>query len=260
MRMLERKADTSTFVAGADGCKGGWIVAAADSEDLSHPNVATVGSFREIWDVFGAEPGVLAVDMPVGLVNQGGRAVDGLARQLLGKKSSSIFTPPERMLLEYASLNNFLSYQAVTPGEDPYSSINEWSKNFLGHGVSKQAFGIFPRIAEVDRYMTEERDPRVHEAHPELIFRRMNDHRVIQESKRSEEGQAARAALLERHVGVDIAEIMIKKTPGADAAIDDLHDALALLWTAARISSGVAERIPEVVDFDPVGLDMAMWF
>ena len=35
---------------------------------------------------------------------------------------------------------------------------------------------------------------------------------------------------------------------------------LALLWTAKRIATGEAKRIPEVVDFDPVGLDMAMWF
>ena len=45
-----------------------------------------------------------------------------------------------------------------------------------------------------------------------------------------------------------------------EAAIDDLHDALTLMWTAARINSGDVERIPKVVDLDPVGLDMAMWF
>ncbi len=258
--MLERQADTSTLVAGADGCKGGWIVAAADSEDLSHPRVATVGSFRDIWSVFGAAPDVLAVDMPVGLVNEGGRRADDEARQELGSKSSSVFTPPERMLLEYASLNNHLTDDRDGSYTDSYKAVNEWSKNFLGHGVSRQAFAIFPKIAEVDRYMTEERDTRVYEAHPELIFRRMNGDQVVEVSKRAEEGQAARAALLKQYIGVDAADIEIRRAAGADAAIDDLHDALALLWTAARISSGDAERIPKVVDFDPVGLDMAMWF
>lgn len=257
--MLERQADTSTFVAGADGCKGGWIIAAADSEDLGHPRVATVTAFRDIWSVFGAIPGVLAIDMPVGLVNQGSRRVDGMARRLLGKKSSSVFTPPERMLLEYASLNHHLSADREGSYMESYDAVNEWAQNFLEHGVPPYAFGIFPKIAEVDRYMTEERDPRVHEAHPELIFRRMNGHRVVDESKRSEEGQAARATLLQQHVGVIAEDIEFQKAPGTDSAIDDLHDALALLWTAARINSGVAERIPEVVDFDPVGLDMAMW-
>ena len=258
--MLERQADTSTFVAGADGCKGGWIVAATDSEDLGHPRVATVSAFQDIWTVFGAEPDVLAVDMPVGLVNNGSRRVDGIARKLLGKKSSSVFTPPERMLLEYASLNNHLSDDREGSYMDSYDAVNEWAQQFLGHGVPIQAFGIFPRIAEVDRYMTEERDPRVHESHPELIFKRMNSDRVVADSKRAEEGQAARAALLEQYVGVDAGAIEIQKTPGADAAVDDLHDALALMWAAARINSGDAERIPKVVDLDPVGLDMAMWF
>jgi predicted RNase H-like nuclease len=88
----------------------------------------------------------------------------------------------------------------------------------------------------------------------------MNGGRVVEESKRSEGGRAARAALLKEYVGVIGEDIEIRKAAGVDAATDDLHDALALLWTAARISSGDAERIPEVVDFDPVGLDMAMWF
>ncbi len=258
--MLERQADASTLVAGADGCKGGWIVASADSEDLNHPRVATVTAFRDIWSVFGAAPDVLAVDMPVGLVNEGNRRVDGMARRLLGKKSSSVFTPPERMLLEYASLNNHLSDDREGSYMDSYDAVNEWSQRFLEHGVPPYAFGIFPKIAEVDRYMTEERDPRVHEAHPELIFRRMNDHRVVEDPKRSEEGRAARAALIQQFLGVEVCGIEIRTAAGVDAAIDDLHDTLALLWTAARISSGDAERIPEVVDFDPVGLDMAMWF
>ncbi len=258
--MLERQADTLTLVAGADGCKRGWIVAAADSEDLSHPRVATVGAFRDIWNVFGAAPDVLAIDMPIGLVNQGRRKVDGMARRLLGKKSSSVFTPPERVLLEYASLNHHLGDEREGSYMESYEAVNGWARQFLGHGVSRQAFAIFPKIAEVDRYMTDERDRRVHEAHPELIFKRMNGDRVVEDSKRVEEGMAARARLLTQNVGVDAADIEIQKTPGVAAAIDDLYDALALLWTAARISSGDAERIPTVGDFDPVELDMAMWF
>ena len=258
--MLERRPDTSGLIAGADGCKGGWVVAMAETGDLSRPRVATVKTFRDIWTVFGAEPDVLAVDMPVGLVSEGRRQVDGMARKLLGRKSSSVFRPPERMLLEYASLNNHLGDSREGTYADSYGIVNDWSKKFLGHGISRQAFAIFPKIAELDRYMTEERDPRVHESHPELIFRLMNGEAVIEDKKSSEEGAAARSALLRQYMDVDAGDIDIQKTPGADAALDDLHDALALLWTAARINSGDAERIPEVVDFDPVGLDMAMWF
>ncbi len=84
--MLERRPDTSGLIAGADGCKGGWVIAMAQAGDLSRPRVATAKAFRDIWTVSGAEPDVLAVDMPVGLVNNGSRKVDGMARKLLGRK------------------------------------------------------------------------------------------------------------------------------------------------------------------------------
>jgi predicted RNase H-like nuclease len=140
--------------------------------------------------------------------------------------------------------------------------VNDWSKRFLGHGVAQQSFGIWPKIAEIDRYMLDKRDPRVHESHPELVFIEMNQGQPLGESKRTAAGSEARGELLSDHLSGDLDLVGLRNgvevTKGA--GIDDLYDSLALLWTADRINSGIVGRIPEVVDYDPSGLDMAMWF
>ena len=258
-KMQDLRVDPSTLLIGLDGCKNGWIGAATELGDLTNVRMIKIRRFDDVFGAFGASPGVVAVDMPVGLVNDGSRAVDGAARKLLGSQASSIFTPPERMLLEFASLNGHLQSPYPSNYLDSWAAVNEWAKNFLGHGVAQQAFGIYPKIAEVDRYMTAERDPRIHEAHPELIFREMNGGGQLP-PKRQPGGVESRTALLADSTGVDVGLLRITGDSSVRSNRDDELDALALLWTAKRIATGEARRIPDVVDFDPVGLDMAMWF
>ena len=43
-------------------------------------------------------------------------------------------------------------------------------------------------------------------------------------------------------------------------AIDDLLDAMAILWTADRYATGAAERLPESPEVDERGLRMEIWF
>src|SRR5262249_55874038 len=92
------------LLAGVDGCRAGWVVVGArcDAQDAQ-------GHRARIWarfdDVLSREPApaVIAVDMPIGLLaapQPGGRDCDRLARRLLGRRASSVFTPPARPLLE----------------------------------------------------------------------------------------------------------------------------------------------------------------
>jgi predicted RNase H-like nuclease len=259
LKMQNLKVDPSTLLIGLDGCKNGWIGAASELGDLTNVRLIKIRSFDDLFGAFGASPGVVAVDMPVGLVNDGSRAVEGAARKILGSQASSIFTPPERILLEFASLNGHLESPYPSSYDDSYNVVNDWAGNFLDHGVQRQAFGIYGKIAEIDRYMTAERDPRVHEAHPELIFREMNNGDQLP-PKRQAEGVESRTALLADKMGVDAGLLSVGGDDSVKSNRDDELDALALLWTAKRIATGEARRIPEVVDFDPVGLDMAMWF
>src|SRR4030095_8671378 len=73
--------------------------------------------------------------------------------QLLGRRASSVFTPPIRPLLDATH------YEHVRP-----------------YGVSVQAFHILPKIRQVDRLMTPALQQRVYEAHPELAFLTLTGH------------------------------------------------------------------------------------
>ena len=54
------------WLAGVDGCKGGWIVAIASDEGSEAPLIRVVSRFA---DLFAGEivPDLVAVDMPIGL-------------------------------------------------------------------------------------------------------------------------------------------------------------------------------------------------
>ena len=71
-----------------------------------------------------APQATVCIDIPIGLSSDGFRACDRAARQLLGKRSSSVFPVPPRLALAPLS----------------YEEINLASKAHCGKGVSKQAF------------------------------------------------------------------------------------------------------------------------
>src|SRR5262245_28307706 len=138
-------------VAGVDGCRAGWVVVLAQqqkSEPINH--IIFCAHFAEILSLT-PRPAVIAVDIPIGLLDTpqpGGRECDRQARRLLGRRASSVFTPPTRALLQASR------YEQVR-----------------SHGLTIQAFNILPKIREVDWLMTPELQTCIHEAHPELSFR-----------------------------------------------------------------------------------------
>src|SRR3954454_4971766 len=80
-------------VAGGDGCRRGWVVAAAES-------VAVVPSFAAVM-ARGSD--VVGVDMPIGLPDRWFRAADREARHFLGPRRWSVFPVPPRELLDATS-------------------------------------------------------------------------------------------------------------------------------------------------------------
>src|ERR1700722_19252882 len=85
------------WLAGADGCKAGWIVAfaAADGDDL---RVRVVPRFADIM-LQPEQPVLIAVDMPIGLpkrIGPQGRGPERAVRPLLGARQSSVFAVPSR--------------------------------------------------------------------------------------------------------------------------------------------------------------------
>jgi predicted RNase H-like nuclease len=206
-----------TRVAGVDGCRGGWAVA-LDGE------VLVLRAFKE---VLALDVEVIAVDMPIGLPEAGPRGCDVDARRRLGPRRSSVFPAPVRAVLHERSYTAALALHRATDGR----------------GLSKQAFHLLPKIAEVDAQL----DPRVIEAHPELAFARLLGV-PARHSKRSPAGHAERLAAL----GLGDAPRV------RGAARDDVLDAIALTHIGRRFLVGDAEPLGDGRR-DRRGLPMVIW-
>lgn len=122
-----------------------------------------------------------------------------------------------------------------------------------GRKVGAQAWGIYPKIAEVDKWLlsTPTARDRVREVHPEVSFCALN-RAAIHEKKRSQAGRDLRRALIEGWLGHSLPEA--QQLTGV--AEDDKLDALVALWTAERIHRGVAKVLPKQSQVDSRGLRM----
>ena len=150
----------SEFV-GVDGCRSGWFSVGFDSQGCYELKVFP--AFSELLAYYSDARPIL-VDIPIGLLKNGeGRECDTEARKILcHPRSSSVFTAPTRQTVKQA---------AKSPGDYDCASITE--QRFAGKKISKQAFAIAPKIAQVDELL-KCRDPnampKVREVHPEICF------------------------------------------------------------------------------------------
>jgi threonine dehydratase len=236
-------ATTDALVAGVDGCRAGWVVVLGGVDTI----VQVVPRFVDIFEA-AAEAAVVGVDMPIGLLDRavpGGRDCDRRARQLLGRRGCCVFTPPVRSALRAGSYARALALNRASSA--------------AGLGISIECFGLFAKLREVD--VTLRGRPglarRVREVHPELAFREMARAPTGLPPKRSSLGRAERLALLERRfpdVGAAAAR------PPRGAAADDVIDAHAVCWSAARIAARRAVCLRSRPRHDAHGLPMAIWY
>jgi predicted RNase H-like nuclease len=225
-------------VLGVDGCNGGWIAASRERGTIHCRRIA------RLEELFQAEPPrVVAIDIPIGLPERGARACDVAARALLGARRSSVFPAPLRALLAASS----------------YEDASRLRERLERKRISKQAWLILPKIAEVDRLLRRSADARTatHEVHPELCFYYLNDERPMRESKRKSAGQVERLALLRKWCGAAVERALADRARLTCAA-DDVLDAFAALWTAERIAAGNALVHPANPELDAHGLPMSI--
>ena len=244
------KASEEVWLAGVDGCPGGWIAAfvrpAGDDGALA--------VFTRFADVLAAaqRPAVIAVDMPIGLperAGHGGRAAETAVRPLLGARQSSVFSVPARAAIDerdYAGACRM----ALATSEPPRK-------------VSKQLFNIAPKIREVNEALRADvsQAARVYEVHPELAFWRLNGERALDEPKKVKSrpyppGLALRRKLL---LAAALPPALVAATPPMGAAEDDVIDALACAAIARRLHAGSARPFPASPPRDAFGLPMAIW-
>jgi len=222
-------------VAGADGCRSGWVICRRDANGKL--DISVVKTLAEACEGLS----VLAVDMPIGLMDEPipGRVCEPQARALLPGKASSVFPTPCRPALACAS----------------HAMANATSRK-LGKGLNQQTFHLFPKMREIDELMRSSKKLHriVHEAHPELAFARMNGGKPVLSKKRKPEGFAERLKLLAKH------GFKWKPVPLPGAARDDVLDALAVCRTAMLIADGVATRLGPARARDRYGLPMNIWF
>jgi predicted RNase H-like nuclease len=231
-------------IAGADGCRGGWIVI-QQSGPASPLSWRVVPTLDELFSG-SATPDLVAVDIPIGLPEKGARGCDREARRRLGpKRGTSVFPAPIRKILDAGS----------------YEEGCQLGLQADGRKISRQVWAILPKIAEVDRLLRENPNARarVHEVHPEVSFFYLNGERPVELPKRKRPGRDARAELIRGHFGDAVDEALKDRRLRGLCRIDDLLDAFAALWTAARIVENRAIPFPESArkaEQDESGLQM----
>lgn len=223
-------------VLGVDGARGGWVgVRLAGERAGETPVCSFAPTLTGLVEAAGTVA-VVAVDMPIALVETGTRVAEDEVRRLLGPRRSSLFQSPCLGALDF--------------GDDDYAGANAWSKATVGRGLSKQAWFLVPKVREVRALASASPVP-VREVMPELSFAAMQGDVPLPHAKRTWSGQAIRRRLLAEQ------GIVLPDDPGpaGQVAPDDLLDAAAVAWTARRIRAGTAARAP--ADGDP---GAAIWW
>ncbi len=182
---------------------------------------------------------IVAVDMPIGFPTSSDRQCESLARKLLGPKAASVFPVPCRQALKATS-------------QDEATRIN---RENLKKGIPAQTFGLFRKMNEVDASIDSSMNERVHEIHPEVSFCIMNDQRPLKHGKKTSEGAALRRELLTRN-GFPVDRLQHPSWPKSQVSEDDILDACACAWSAARIARGEHISLPAEPEFDTRGLRM----
>jgi predicted RNase H-like nuclease len=224
-------------VAGVDGCRGGWV-----AFKVKLPARVTSIEVIDLPAWLRERPADLAclgIDIPIGLL-EGPRACDKAARKLLGQPcGSSVFPAPCRAAVHAAT----------------YEEASAVNRRNTGRGLSQQAWGIAPKIKQVDDAITSECQRWAFEVHPEVCFWALNQRRPMKHNKKTKEGAAERAALL-RRVFREIETHLANRPAGVGA--DDLLDAAAAAWTALRWHT--AEALPVCTpERDAKDLSVAIW-
>lgn len=229
-------------VIGVDGCKGGWV--AVERARAKGPvSIRVVSRVDDLFDASG--PRVVAIDVPIGLMDRGARICDMLVRDELEERSSSVFPAPVRAVL-----------RAKT-----YEDACDRSMRSQGKKISKQTWAIVPKIREVDALLKRRPELRdeVWEVHPEMSFAAWSGD-PMQHSKKSPLGRIERHVLVEEHFGIGTFERLRSEVPRKSAGDDDIVDAFAALWTAERIAARVAISLPTPPEADELGLEMRITF
>jgi len=192
-----------------------------------------------------AQPWVLAgIDIPIGLPDRGSREADRAARRFIGPRVSSVFPCPIRSALEASS----------------WEEACEITYRHNGHRISRQTFGILPKIRAIDGCVrSTDLRQRLFEVHPEVSFAAWHGSPTLH-AKKDVRGHEQRRALIASHFGPEAFASVVAQVGVQGVGLDDIADAFAALWTAERLLASTARRLPETSTVDSHGLPMHIWY
>lgn len=226
---------------GVDGCRGGWCYFRLHGTRYEYGVVDTLDELIERIP----SDGPVLIDMPIGLTpgDPPVRVCDALARRTLGQRSSSVFSPPSRAALDC----------------EDYWQASALNARLTGRKLSRQSWGLVPKIRELDRLLREraELQRRFMECHPELCFFGLAGGRPMSHYKKTTAGFRERRAVLRAlwPPAPQAIESACSSHPRQRVARDDFVDALALALAAALGRARLAS-LPDVAATDAVGLPM----
>jgi predicted RNase H-like nuclease len=223
-------------VLGVDACKAGWVGITLQGNETRGYLASTISDLVDQAAADGPLEAV-AVDIPIGLPDEGRRQADVLAKAAIGPRRLSVFMTPVRSAL-------------LAPTHATAVAIN---RELAGEGISLQAFGLRPKLLEVERWVTET-NHHVVEVHPEVSFAFLAGEPLS--TRKSTWAGAQR-----RHGLLATAGIRLAGDLGAAGAagVDDVLDAAAAAWTARRLTRGQAISMPDPPEQFSDGLSCAIW-
>lgn len=227
------------MIAGVDGTRGGWVAVLCE-DDLSGLRAVCLDRLSDLP----RRLRVVAVDIPIGLSGKGPRQADHLVRVALGPRRSSVFPTPVRAVL----------------GATSWKEACIRNERADGRRVSKQTFAILPKITEADAFVRSVPWARrtLYEVHPELSFATLAG-APMPHAKKTPAGRLERLAIISATFGHQAFDQAFAHVRGHRVGWDDLADAFALAWTAARIRAGKAKPHPKEPAVDCEGVPMRIW-
>jgi predicted RNase H-like nuclease len=230
-------------VAGADGTPDGWAVVIVES---GRWRVQKVANLSEIVGS-GSHLEIVAVDIPIGLCDTyevGGRSCDRAARKYLRERGSSVFPAPVRSVLAASSWEDACARSRASAPQ--------------GKAISKQTFGILPKIREADELLQKRPDLRdvVREVHPEVCFCELVGRPMIHPKGKQQGREERRQALGQSFRDLDA---IVQAGREARLPLSDILDATVACWSALRLAAGKGRSLVNPVPRDTSGLSMTIW-
>jgi predicted RNase H-like nuclease len=241
----------SARVAGVDGCPGGWLAVILGGDG---PARATATILPDLPALLALEASVIALDMPIGLVDSPGdaRPADRAARRFLSERNATgVRAPGSRVFASPARAH----LDVIRAGGGYREILASFPR---GQRLSKQCFNNCDRIIALDDLGAATHESRIWEVHPEVSFTALAGRTPA--PKKSPEGRRTREAALSG-LGFDLPALAVSL--GARTRRwnpDDLLDACAAAWSAGRIADGRHATLPHPPERDRRGHRMAIHY